>query len=137
MAGKVVATEVAEQEFARFLEAMDLVEKCDSKNLDADDAKSFLDVKRIIVGAMETGHLVIDDKGQPVYTAKLDDAGPIVFYEPDGAALMAIDQAKRGEDMKKAMRILSAMTKENPSRFAKMKLRDLKVCQAIQNLFLA
>lgn len=133
----VVAKEVAEAEFDRFLESMDLVDKCDAKNMDADDAKSFADVKRTIIRAMETGHLVVDEKGQPVYTPKLGDTTPITFREPKGSDLMAIDQAKKGADALKGMKILAAMTGENPSRFAEMVMRDLSVCQAVQLVFLA
>jgi CHASE1-domain containing sensor protein len=137
MAGKVVATEVAEQEFARFLEAMDLAEKCDAKGLDVEDAKSLTDVKRTIISAMERGNLVVDDKGQPVYTPKAgDNRNPITFHEPTGADLMAIDQAKKSEDMKRAFQLLGAVTGETPARFAKMLNRDIVVCQAIFALFL-
>lgn len=136
MSGKV-AREVCEAEFTRFLEAMDLTEKCDAKQYDGDDLKSFLDTKATIISAMERGLLCVDEKGQPVYTPQLGNSGPIVFYEPSGADLMAMDQAKKGHDIEKQNKLLAAMTKRHPGDFAKLAMRDYRVCTAIQVLFLA
>jgi|GEM_PF-5124247 len=143
MADKITA-EVAESEFARWAQAMDLTRKLDPTGLDADDKKSLESSRRAITDAMLDGHLVVTEAGEFVYTQKLPDekdkdAGPITFHEPDGAMIMSIDQiGKSGtHDVTKAVMVLAQMTKEPKQRFARMKNRDLSVCQAILGLFLA
>ena len=49
---------------------------------------------------------------------------------------MAIDQAKKGAHVSAAFKMLAAQTQTDASRFSKMANRDLKVCQALQALFL-
>jgi hypothetical protein len=135
MAEKKVAAEVAEQEFARFVETMEL--DVEPKGWTDEDKQSFLESKRRIVEAMERGQLIVDEEGRPVYTPRVGNTEPITFYEPTGADLMAIDQAKKGATISAAYKVLAAMTKTDGVRFAKMANRDLKVCQAVQALFLA
>lgn len=135
MSDKKVATEVAEQEFDRFVEAMGL--DVDPKDWTDEDKQSFKEAKRRVISAMESGSLTIDEDGQPVYKPQLGKTDPITFYEPTGADLMAIDQAKKGANVSATYKMLAAMTKTNAQLFANMKNRDLKVCQALQALFLA
>ena len=135
MSEKKVAAEVAQQEFDRFVEAMGL--DVDPKGWTDEDKQSFDEAKRKILGAMESGRLVIDEEGRAVYTPALVNTAPITFYEPTGADLMAIDQAKKGANISAAFKMLAAMTKTEHTRFAKMANRDLKICQALQALFLA
>lgn len=130
-----VAAEVAEQEFERFIDAMGL--DVDPKGWTDEDKQSFDEAKRKIIDAMKSGRLVIDEDGRPRYTPRLVNTDPITFYEPTGADLMAIDQAKKGANVSAGFKLLAAMTKTNVQRFSGMANRDLKVCQAIQALFLA
>lgn len=132
---RVVPRELAEQEFSRWLAAMDLVDKCDTSTMDAEDVKGFEKQKRTLVQSMERGALVVDDAGLFVFTTS--DQKRITFYEPTGGDLMAMDQAKSGRDVEKTNKVLAAMTKENAAVFAGMKARDYRVCQAIFVLFLA
>jgi len=133
--GAVLGTSVAEGEFQRFAESMDL--DLDTKRMSAQELGEFEGLKRHVIRAMEQGRLVIDDKGQPVYTPKLGDTKPITFYEPDGAVLMSADKKKAGENVAKTYAAMGAMTKTSAQRFSDMKGRDLKVCQALYLLFLA
>lgn len=140
MADETVSLEVAESEFARWSEAMDLARKLDPAGLDNDDKKSLADSKKIITDAMIFGGLVVNDDGEFVYTPKVgDDKSPITFHEPDGAAIMAVDQiGKSGtHDITKMVAILAVMTKQSRPRFARLKNRDWTVCQAIFSLFFA
>jgi hypothetical protein len=137
MAEEVVAAEVAEAEFARFLDAFDLTEKTQAKTLDAEDRKSFEDTKETILRAMRRGTLVLDEKSQPVFTPAVDNQKPITFREPRGKTIRAMDQAKKGADMDRALFLMSAMTGEVRARFEEMAQRDLAVCQAIVVLFFA
>jgi hypothetical protein len=130
-----IAKEVAEQEFNRFVECMDLdVEPAD---MDEDDRKGFDMQKRRIISAIEAGALTINDQGEPTYTPqRTKDAEPITFYEPTGASLMAMDRRKKNEDVGKMYAIMGDITKTHANTFSKMKMADLKVCQAITTLFL-
>lgn len=130
-----IAKEVAEQEFERFADAMDL--DVDTSTMDDDDRKGFEQQKGRIVSAICSGSLVINDNGEPVFTPQRSkDAGPITFQEPDGAALMAMDRKKKSEDIGKLYATMGAMTGTNAKTFSGMKMADLKVCMAITTLFL-
>lgn len=130
----VVAKDVAEAEFQRFAEAMDL--DLDQSRMTADDISSFAEQKHKIIRAMMRNHLVVNQAGEMVYTPQLGDNAPITFYEPTGASLMAMDKVKRGEDTAKTYAFMADMTQTSVQRFSKMKSRDFRVCQAIALLFL-
>jgi len=135
-----VAAEVAELEFLKFVEAMDL--DADPAGWDAEDIKSFEGAKKKIVGAITRGHLVIDEDGQPVYTTQGGKDGKgagtaITFHEQTGASLMSMDQKKKGHDVAKMFAVMADMTGTDAKTFADMAGKDLKICQAITALFLA
>jgi hypothetical protein len=136
MSEQKIAAEVAELEFTKFVEAMDL--DADPSGWDAEDVKSFESAKKKIVGAIGRGHLVVDEHGQPVYTLQEGaNAGTqITFREQTGASLMAMDQKKKGHDVAKMFAVMADMTGTDAKTFADMKGRDLKICQAITALFL-
>lgn len=127
-----VAAEVAEQEFNRFCEAMDL--DVDPAGMDDDDKALFVDSKRRLVKAIRGGSLTIDEKGQPVFTPSV--GSPIVFGEPIGEQLMAGDAKKASHSHARLFAVLAEITKNPESRFRKMANRDLKVCKALGLLFL-
>lgn len=130
-----VATDVAEYEFERFIEAMDL--DVDPKHLDDEDKKSFTRLKGIVIHALENGQLEVNENGEPVlHPQTTEDKAPIIFYEPEGAAFMEMDKKRKDHDVAKQMALLAAITKQNANRFAKMKQRDLKVLNAVLMLFL-
>lgn len=135
----VVAEDLAEQEFQRFADAMDL--DIDPKGMDDDDRAAFKHAKRRFIQSMMIGKLVVDEKGQPIYTpsgngAPNEDLKPITFREPSGASLMAMDSKKKDHSVEKTMAFMADQTGESPSRFAKMPNRDLKICMAVSGLFL-
>lgn len=130
-----VAREVAEAEFERFVEAMDL--ELDDARMDTEDRKSFSELRDRVVRCIEQGHLVVDEKGQPVYTPRAGNhTQPITFHEPTGASFMAMDSKKKGQDIAKMYAVMADMTHLDAKVFASMANRDLKVCQAIVSLFL-
>lgn len=130
-----VAKEVAEQEFKRFVDCMQL--DVDPVDMDDDDRKGFDMQKRRIMTAIENGSLTINDNGEPTFTPqRTENAEPITFYEPTGASLMAMDRRKKNEDVGKMYAIMGDITKTHANTFSKMKMADLKVCQAITTLFL-
>lgn len=130
-----IAKEVAEQEFSRFVEFMGL--DADLAHMDEDDRKSFTQQKDRVVAAIQSGALVISDKGEPTFTPqRSNDTDAITFYEPTGASLIAMDRKKKTEDIGKLYAAMGDMTKTHTKVFSKMKMADLKVCMAITTLFL-
>lgn len=131
----IVAKEVAEEEFNRFVDLMDL--DVDPVDMDEDDRKGFTQQKDRILSAIQSGALVVKDTGEPVFTPqRTNDADTITFYEPTGASLMAMDRKKKTEDIGKLYAAMGDITKTHSNVFSKMKMADLKVCMAVTTLFL-
>jgi hypothetical protein len=131
---KKVATEVAEQEFARWAEAMGL--EFDHTGMDDSDLKTFNVARDRLIKTMCGGALVVSEMGEFVYTPRAVNTSPITFHAPTGDTLMAMDQKKSGHDVAKTMAVICQLTGEPMARFSRMELRDLKVCQAVVVLFL-
>lgn len=130
-----ISAELAEQEFNRFAESMDL--EFDTESMDPEDVKGFDHNKSIIIKAIKKGSLIIDEKGQPTYTPqRTENVGTIVFHEPTGASLMAMDSGKKTEDVKKLYHVMADVTGREPKVFSSMKMVDLKICMAVITLFL-
>lgn len=128
----VVAREVAEEEFERFGQEMDL--DLDTSGMDAEDLTAFNKQRNRLVRAIERGSLVINENGEAVYTpqnpgSKHQDA--ITFHERTGASLMAMDGKKKGHDVAKTYAVMADMCKVHPSTFAGLKGNDVKVCEAL------
>lgn len=136
MAEDKVAAEVAEQEFERFLDAMGLTARTQSKlaRSDAEDRKNFEDLKSRVLLAMRDGSLVVDGEGQLIFTPRGGGAA-ITFPEPTGAVRKATDQAKPGHAVEKTILLVSKWTGVVQATFEKMKERDFAVVEAIVVLF--
>lgn len=130
-----VAIDVAEMEFQRFADAMDL--DVSTGGMSAEDLEGFTQQRGRVLRAIQRGTLVINDKGEPEFSpARSDGAAVIVFHEPTGATLMAMDAKKKGQDIGKTYASMADMTRTHASTFAKMPMADLKVCMAIFTLFM-
>lgn len=127
-----VAKEVAEAEFQRFCDLMDL--DVDTSEMDDEDRKSLDQAKRRVCLAIQDGRLTIDDAGQPTFAPK--EGEPIVFHEPTGETIMDTDAVKKSKDVTKMVQFMVSMTRTNMAVFRKMPQRDLRVCQSITALFL-
>lgn len=132
-----IAKDVAEAEFDRFCELMDL--DVNTEGMSVDDKRDFTVQRDRLVAAIVKGAMVIDEEGQPVYTPQRAgaDVNDITFYEPTGASYMAMDNKKVGADMGKLYAAMADITRTSSGLFAKMKNSDLKVCMAVTTLFLA
>lgn len=127
--------ETAELEFDRFIEMMDI--DVDPEFLDDEDKKALDTQKRRIVSAIMAGSMVINDSGEPEFTPQRSgEMETLRFREPTGAALMQMDRRKKNEDMGKLYAIMAEMAKVHSNTFAKMKMSDLRICQAVASLFL-
>lgn len=132
-----IAPEVAEAEFDRFVEEMDL--DLDTSHMDAEDLTAFNKQKRRITTAIERGALVINENGEAVYkpqNSKSNYQEAITFHERTGASLMAMDSKKKGHDAAKTYAIMADMTKLHPGTFAGLMGTDVKTCEAIFSLLM-
>lgn len=125
-----VALEVCEMEFDRFIDEMAL---CDEAELRGEDLEAFLPLKARILKSMQAGSTMVNDKGEPV--VQVGDES-LTFHEPTGASLMQTGR-KQNDDMARMYAAMGNMTKTSSGTFAKMRMRDLRVCVAITTLFLA
>lgn len=131
-----IALEVAEKDFDRFVELMDL--DLDTSDMDEDDRKGFDKQRKSLIDAIMSGSLVVNDNGEPVYTPQRSkNTDPITFSEPTGAALMAMDRKKKSEDVGKLYASMGNIAGIHQNIFSQMKMSDLKICMAITTLFLA
>lgn len=129
---ETITQEVAEQEFDRWAEEMDL--DLDTSAMDAEDLTAFDKHKRRLLRAMRRGALVITGDGEAEYTpqnprSKHLDA--ITFHERTGASLMAMDGKKKNHDAAKTYAVMADMCKVHPSTFAGLVGEDVKVCEAL------
>jgi hypothetical protein len=132
-----VSRDVAEVEFDRFAEEMDL--DVDESRMDAEDRTAFDKQKNRIICAIERGHLVINEDGEAVYTPhhrKTKQREAITFHERSGASLMAQDGKKKNQEVGKTYAIMGDMCKVHPSVFANMYGTDIKTCEAIYALLM-
>lgn len=126
----VVARDVAEAEFDRFLEDMDIL--VDESTLSEEELNSFRGQRERIIQAITKGHLVINDRGEPVYTPyRTENVEPLTFHERTGASIMAMDGKKKNEDVKKMYAVMGDLCKVHPNTFAKLRGADIKTCEAI------
>lgn len=133
----LIDREVAELEFERFVEAMDL--DFDESLMDADDLSQFNKQKYRVIRAIESSALVINEDGEAVYTPqnrKSKYQNPITFHERTGASLMAMDSKKKNQDMAKTYAIMADMCKVPQSVFSGLVGIDGKVCEAIYTLLM-
>lgn len=127
-----ITKELAEQEFDRFSEAMDL--DLDTSLMDEKDLTQFTKQKKILIKAILVGSLIVNEEGELVYTPqhkRSKSKEPITFYERDGACLMAMDGKKTGHDIAKMYAVLAAMCKVPPKTFTSLVGVDIRVSEAI------
>jgi len=128
--------EMANKELERFMDTMGL--DYDTEDLDVEDLKDFENKKKRLIKAICKRDLVINEKGEPVYTPKRGDyKDPLTFYEPSGRTMLAFDKRSNKEQVGQSYELLASITKTHAALFTKMNLSDLKICHTIASLFLA
>lgn len=127
-----ISTEVARQEFDRWVDAMDL--DLNEADMDEKDLGNFKKQKRRIISALEAGALVINDRGEAVYTPQNPASAhkePLTFHERTGASLMATDGKGKNQDVAKTYAMMADMCGVNAKVFAGMVGVDAKTCEAL------
>lgn len=132
--GSKIAADVAESEFGRFIDSMDL--DLNTDGMDDDEKKDLSLQKGRVISAIMNGSLVVNDDGEPVFTPQREEQDALTFHEPTGAALMAMDRKKQSEEIGKMFAAMAAITRTHSKVFSNMKMADLKICLAITTLFL-
>lgn len=136
----VLTLEQAEEEFRDWLEAMDIV--FEPAEMDEESRDDFNQHKRCVLRAIRTGHVVISGEELRLHPKSKNDKGelirekPLVFVEPEGANITAMDDVKRG-DVKKMFSTFASVTKTDIALMNRLKERDLRVVRSIMQLFLA
>lgn len=129
---KVVTLEMAEVEFDRFVEAMQLELNPDKMN--EKDRESFESARDRLVAAIERGALVVNDEGEAIFTPENRKSiyqNAITFHERTGASLTASDSKKEGHNAAKMYAMLGDMCRVPPKVFAGLVGRDIKICEAL------
>ena len=132
-----VATEVAEVEFDRFADSMDL--DLDTSDMDSEDLTQFTKLKKRIIKAIEIGSLVINSDGEAEYTPQNNKSKykeVITFHERTGASLMAMDGKKKNYDVAKTYAVMADMCKVHQGIFAGLVGIDVKICEALFSLLM-
>ena len=131
----IIAREVAEDEFNRFCDDMDIDR--DTSKMDEDDTKGFNSQKENIIAAIMDGRLIINEESEAVFSPKRGKFdNPLIFREPTGATYMAMDRKKSGQDVGKMLALMDDLTKSAPGTCSRLKNVDFKVAQSIIMLFL-
>ncbi len=129
---ETIDIDTANAEFDRFVECMDL--DLDTADMDSEDLTAFNKQKNRILKVIQNGHLIINEKGEMVYTPSNPDSkhkDAITFHERTGASLMAMDGKKKNYDVAKTYAVMANMCHVHQSVFASMVGIDGKVCEAI------
>lgn len=133
----IVAKEVAESEFDRFVDMMDL--DVDVSIMDEEDVTAFKKQKSRIIKAMMAGSLVINDKGEAAYVPQHDRSKYkelITFREYSGATGMATDGKKKNQSVAATYAMMADMTGLHTKTFAGLVGSDIKICMAIYLLLM-
>ena len=137
MTDPVIPAEMAEQEFDRFVNEMDL--ELDPAYMDEEDAAQFRKLKSRLIKAIMKGSLAVNENGEAVYTPQNEKSKhkePITFHERTGSSLMAMDGKKRNYDIAKTYAVMGEMCKVHPSVFAGLVGIDVKICENIFQLLM-
>lgn len=132
MSKEVVSTEVAEAEFERFVDAMDL--DIDVNCMDDEDKTAFAKSKRRLIRSIVRGDLSFNENGEPLYVPtnpRSKHKETLTFHERSGASLMAMDGKKQNRDVSKMYSVLAEMCKVPASTFAGLVGTDIKICEAL------
>lgn len=130
-----IALEVAESDLLRFMAAMRL--NISTDGMDAEDRTQFELNKKRILNALLDGSLLINQDGVPTFTPRdSEDKDPITFPQPKGGDFMQADLIKKNHDITKSYAMMAAASHQPVERYREMLWSDLRVCQAINNLYM-
>jgi phage major head subunit gpT-like protein len=114
----------------------------DTATMTEDDQAEFEKLKQQIVTAVMDGRLYYDTDESWNYTISGSMSKDLVgtqidIHRPKGDAYMEMDRFKDGQNMRKMYAILGYMISKPVQYISRLDGIDLKIIQAVQNLFLA
>jgi hypothetical protein len=127
----------ASAEFDRWGELLDF--DFDPQYMNAETLEDFQNKRRMITKEIQSGRIVIGSDGDLTYTLKAPVKGVTALTfpaDPDGNALLAMDQSKEGRFFAKLFAFTQSLTGAPPGTAAALKRRDRGTVLAIANLFL-
>jgi hypothetical protein len=128
-----IAKEVAEKEFEKLCANRRIVS--DLTELDDLEKSIFLSRKAKLVRLMMNGSLVLQEKGELVYTPVTDGVTPITFHRATAAVLMEGDSAKGS--VERLLLMATALTKSEDGRLAKLEIPDFRAVDEITAFLIA
>ena len=129
-----ISKEVAESEFQRFVDGMDLL--VDEETMTKDDQKGFRDAKSRIVREIMRGRATVNDVGEITFTpSRSGERDTITFYEPSGDVLRCTDKRGKDEDVGKMYTAIGRLTRTDAKTIETLKGSDLRFCMAVFALF--
>lgn len=136
MAENKVSKEVAEAEFQKFIDLMDI--DANPELMDEDDAKGFTTNKDRFIRGVMRGKVSVNENGEPeLRTSRTENVEKLVFFEPSAATLMAMDRKKSGQSMAKMLSLMDDLTKSPAGTCSKLVGDDYKIAMAVTTIFLA
>lgn len=129
MKAQKVSFEVAEAEYQRVVDALDL--ERDPASETKEETARIEETKAAICRAICDGTFEVDDKGRIVAFL---GGETITFNHPTGSTFMAID--KRTGDIARGVAVLQDISRKSDGFFAKLPMREFKLCLKVVALFL-
>lgn len=121
-----IAREVAEQEFEKWCEAMDV----EIDGLTTEEIEGMAPHRRIIVNAISKGAATVDEAGKLSYkTHRTAEPQDYTFGEISGATLVSMEKANLGHA--RIFVVLSEITGRPAGEFRKMTGRDLSLMESV------
>lgn len=134
----VVDPETAAADFGRWVEAWGL--DGDTATMEEEDRSSFEQLKRRLTRAISAGLLLVSEDAQTLeyklINPQVQGLVTLTFSVPTGRALLGWDKRKERQAIHKMNDFMGGMCGTEPSVFVSMDGRDLKIAQAVAQLFL-
>ena len=133
MRQQVVDRETAQNDFNRFVEAMDL--RLDRETMDKNDRRDIDDDIDVIIWEIMYGILSVNDEGAIVLHSKKYDKD-ITFHEPSPAHMAAMDRQKEHQKMAQMYSLIPGVC-DAPASVIKHQLtqHEFDSCSRIYSLF--
>lgn len=130
--------ETATLEFERFCEDWDI--DTEESDFDEEERTDFRKLKRQIVRKIQSENLIYNEDETFTYNLVKPPEGvtePLTIKRTKGDSWMNMDSYKEKQQVHRGMSKVAAMVGKPLSFFSRLDDIDVKVLQAIQNLFLA
>ena len=132
MRDQVVDRTTAENDFNRFVEAMDL--RLDRETMDQNERRDINEDIDVIIWEIMHGILTVNDDGALVLHPKKHD--PITFHEPSASAMAAMDRLKEHQKIGQMYALIAGICDAAPSVIKhKLTGHEFDTCTRVYMLF--